>query len=294
MSYLLQRKYIDLIRRVSSKWVNWNPPIQIRVGSFGKIDKETGDLIVEGNIYDPEFQEDLDKHDVKISMANFPPQEGPVEDDFVIASRGAKRQDIDSDSESKLAGITNASFKGQWSFERDKRDAVLIMHNPRQIFLPPNVVLEQLYKVDRMVNKHLVTNIHVCPAYSMYLSDKSGDKATLALVAKVPADGVVDATADASGGFTWLVNTQDGLFREGSDKAGDYNFTPLYSLRRPIKRYRRFFRDAIRPEPAGDGLWYNDSPPWDPLDEDGVEDPFTAEVTAVDPFAHVTPPGVLS
>lgn len=42
-------------------------------------------MILEGNVYDPEFQEELDKHDVKISMAKFPPQEGPVEDDFVIA-----------------------------------------------------------------------------------------------------------------------------------------------------------------------------------------------------------------
>jgi len=127
----------------------------------------------------------------------------------------------------------------------------------------------------------------------MYLSDKSGDKATLALVAQAPVDDATDE--GAGGGFTWLVNTQNaGLIRKGSDEAGDYKFTPLYSLRRPIKRYRRFFRDAIRPEPSGDGLWYNDSPPWDPLDEDGIEDPFSAEVTAVDPFAHVTPPGVLS
>lgn len=27
----MQRKYIDLIREASSKWVNWDPPIEIRV-----------------------------------------------------------------------------------------------------------------------------------------------------------------------------------------------------------------------------------------------------------------------
>lgn len=27
----LQRKYVDLIRQVSSKWVNWDPPIEIQV-----------------------------------------------------------------------------------------------------------------------------------------------------------------------------------------------------------------------------------------------------------------------
>lgn len=121
--------------------------------------------------------------------------------------------------------------------------------------------------------KHLVTNIHVCLAYSMYLSDKctvsislthsstllitlcntAGDKATFVLVAQVPVDDVAGATAGAGGCFTWLVNTQN-VLRRGSDEAGDNKSTPLYSLRRPIKRYRRLFRDAIRPEPAGDGL----------------------------------------
>lgn len=77
---------------------------------------------------------------------------------------------------------------------------------------------------------------------------------------------------------------------------GNYTFTPLYSLRRPIKRIRRWIRDTIRPEPSGDDLlvypfyatvrlltntpscvharWHNDSPPWDPLDEEGEEDEF--------------------
>lgn len=60
--------------------------------------------------------------------------------------------DQDHKNHSELSGITNASFKGQWLFERDKRNAVLLMHNSRQIFLPPNVVLEYLYRVDRLVN----------------------------------------------------------------------------------------------------------------------------------------------
>lgn len=46
------------------------------------------------------------------------------------------------------------------------------MHKPRQISIPPNVVLEPLYKVDKLYEKVLVTSIHVCPAYSMYLSDE--------------------------------------------------------------------------------------------------------------------------
>ncbi len=76
-----QRKYIDLIQRVAAKWPNWDPPRNIRVsialpqplvcfsalstsppsppflsqrkqpGDFGTVNKKTGELIVEGNIY---------------------------------------------------------------------------------------------------------------------------------------------------------------------------------------------------------------------------------------------------
>jgi len=276
-----QRKYIDLIRQVSSKWVNWDPPIGVSVGSYGLVDKETGDFIVEGSVYDPEFQDELDKHNSGIRMSDYPPQDGPVEDDFVISSRGAKRGDVDKDVE----GIANASLKGQWLFERGKRGAILIMHSPRQIFLPPKVVLEPLYKVDKLIDKLLVTSIHVCPAYSMYLSDKSGDKVSLALVSQTPVTAGA-ATGD-NGDLTWWVDAPNGLLRKASDKTGKSPFTPLYALRRQIKRNRRFFRDKIRPEPSGDDLWYNDSPPWDPLDEEGEEDPFDPEIRAVDPFAAV-------
>jgi hypothetical protein len=274
----LQRKYIDLIRQVSSKWVNWDPPIGIQVGAYGTVDKETGDLIVEGNVYDPAFQKELDKHNAGIIMADFPPQEGAVEDDFVISSRGSKRGDVDKESDTPE--ITNASVKGRWSFERGKRGAILIMHSPRQFYIPPKVVLEPLYKVDKLIDKMLVTNIHVCPAYSMYLSDKSGDRVSLALVSGVQATG-------ANSGVTWWVDAPNGLLRKAADQTGNSPFTPLYSLRRQIKRHRRFFRDKIRPEPEGDELWYNDSPPWDPLDEDGEEDPFDPEIRSVDPFAAV-------
>jgi hypothetical protein len=141
------------------------------------------------------------------------------------------------------------------------------MHNPRQIYIPPNAVLGPLYKVDKLIDKYLVTSIHVCPAYSMYLSDKSGNKVSLALVAQAPAAG-------ATAGVTWWADAQTGIHRKACDETGSYTFTPLFSLRRPIKRNRRWIRDTIRPDPEGDELWYNDTTPWDPLDEDGEEDEF--------------------
>ena len=112
----LQRKYIDLIHHVSSKWVNWDPPIPVevrlfhlsdssgyfiescllirQVGAYGEVESETGELRVEGNIYDPEFQKTLDKLGLALRVADHPPELGGVEEDFIIASKGARRVDV--------------------------------------------------------------------------------------------------------------------------------------------------------------------------------------------------------
>ena len=192
------------------------------------------------------------------------------------------------------------------------------MHSPRQRYLPRKVVLEPLYKVDKLIDKSLVTSIHICPAYSMYLSDKctahfypivpytslihlgdtAGENLSLALVAQVPVAGVAGLTAGGGSGFTWWADAQTGIHRKACDETGNYTFTPLFSLKRQIKRNRRWIRDTIRPDPTGDdlsvyylppclprctftdtrsgvhGRWYDHSPPWDPLDEDGEEDEF--------------------
>lgn len=56
------------------------------------------------------------------------------------------------------------------------------------------------------------------------------------------------------GGFTWWVDAPAGLLRGACDQSGDFPFTPLFALKRPIKRNRRFFRDRIMPDPTGDEL----------------------------------------
>ena len=69
------------------------------MGAYGTVDKETGEFIEEGNVYDESFQDELDKHNAGIRMLDYPPQEGPVEGDFVIASRGAKHRNWNIDGE---------------------------------------------------------------------------------------------------------------------------------------------------------------------------------------------------
>ena len=158
--------------------------ISRQVGQYGDVDKKTGELIVAGNIYDPEFQLELDKLGLQFRTADHPPEEGSPEDDAIITSKGAKRLDDEACAPSftsqhpltlpsGVAGtVANASIKGQWQFERGKRDALLIMHRPRLISLPKDVILDTIYRVPKLKDKWLVTSVYLCPAFSMYLSNK--------------------------------------------------------------------------------------------------------------------------
>jgi hypothetical protein len=94
-----QRKYIDLIKEAAAKWPNWDPAKNIYVsivihpfvrqsvwpslgikqaGDFGTIDRKTGDLTVEGNIY---------KHiDIAQIAKQYPPEDSPDLDYYQIPS----------------------------------------------------------------------------------------------------------------------------------------------------------------------------------------------------------------
>jgi len=254
------RKFVDLIRQSTAKWANWDPPIPIPVGAYGRLNNETGELDIEGNIYDPEFQVLLDKVDGQLKLADFLPQIGAVEGDFIVCTMGVRQKDLKIDGEINVAGLAQASIKGEWQFQRGKRGAPLIMHNPRQEYVPRGRVLETLYKVPELKDMHIVNSIFKCPAYTIYLSDKSGEKISLALT----SDG------NASEPSQWWSDTNVSLLRKGHHK--DYMFTPLYGLKRKLPLIRRLMRDSPVPDPEGDDFWVDVHVPWDPLDEDGDED----------------------
>lgn len=205
---------------------------------------------------------------------------------------------------SGVAGFATASIKGQWQFEQGKRDALLIMYCPRLRYLPRNVILDTLYKVPKLKDKWLVTSIHICPAFSMYLSNKckppcrgprivdpslftAGEKVSLALVAQVPVPPAAGISAGGEGSLGWWSDTQADLLRKACDKSGKYCYTPLYTMKRRIGWAQRLFRqnEAL---PSGDDLcvtrallfpvglracrWDDVTPPWEPLNEDGEED----------------------
>jgi hypothetical protein len=90
---------------------------------------------------------------------------------FMRSMRGRIRTDRWFDR--NVPGLGQASIKGEWQFQRGKRGALLIMHNPRQEYVPRGRILEALYKVPELKDMHIVNSIFKCPAYTIYLSDKS-------------------------------------------------------------------------------------------------------------------------
>ena len=73
---------------------------------------------------------------------------------------------------SEIAGLANASIKGQWKFGA-KRGALLIMSGVVSSYIPPRVLLRHLVDMPIFKNKVLVTEVFSCPAYSLYLSTAS-------------------------------------------------------------------------------------------------------------------------
>lgn len=254
------RKFVDLIRQSTAKWANWDPPIPIQVGAYGRLNTETGELDIEGNIYDPEFQVYLDKVDGKLKLADFPAETGAVEDDFIVCTMGVRQNDLKVDGEIGIPGFGQASIKGEWQFQRGKRGALLIMHNPRQEYVPRGKILEALYKVPELKDMHIVNCIFKCPAYTIYLSDKSGEKISLALT----------PSGSPNEPQQWWSDTNASLLRKGQHK--DYMFTPLYGLKRKLPLIRRLMRDSPIPDPEGDDFWADVHVPWEPLNEDGNEE----------------------
>ncbi|KAF9461885.1 hypothetical protein BDZ94DRAFT_1298991 [Collybia nuda] len=267
------RKYIDLIHSTSSKWANWDPPHQIRVwrfvGDYGVIDKETGVLDKEGNIYDDPATAEL--------VMDYLPIEGAQETKFIISSFGVRYQDLRLEPGIQLpAGLAEASIRGQWQFGK-RRGALLIMSQPRSQHIPSNTFLKDLIGISKLKDKALVTEVVSCPAYSLYLSGANEETISIALIAGVP--GIVPvATIGGEVGMSWWSRYSSGLFREACDNAGKFSYTPLYALRKIRKPSLLRRRGSHTPDPEGDEVWGDYPEPWGDLDEDGEEEEFEDEV----------------
>ncbi|KAG2064751.1 hypothetical protein BDR04DRAFT_1130653 [Suillus decipiens] len=277
------RKFIDLIRQASSKWANWDPPIEIKVGDFGKIDNETGELDVEGNIYDPAFQKSLKTQGLTIDLtdSSCQPQKGGVDDNIIMSSSGVKQGDFSAKPEVSFLNLASASVKAEFQFQEGKRGAVLVMHKPQQEYIPRNKVLTLVHKAVELHDKYLVTSTFKCPGYYIYLSNKSGERIALALTATAPIAAAAGLTAGGTASVDWWTDAQAAFLRKAVDKAGQYRYTPLYTLKhRRTPLMARLFRGETEEE-LEDFLWPDCITPWQPLDEDGMEDPAWEDVCQV-------------
>ncbi|OJA16332.1 hypothetical protein AZE42_06575 [Rhizopogon vesiculosus] len=257
-----QRKFIELIYNRTGKYANWDPPSEMQVGSYGRIDRETGNLTVEGSIYDKAFEENLIGAGINIDSDEHRPEECPDETDFTAWSKNVKKLEFNIETHAKdIPGIASATIKGTWEVKKGTTGAVLLMHNPRIKRLTADV-LTKLSKIELLKHMHVVTKVFYCPAFSLYLSDKSGEKISMALV---------DATSTAGGSasMAWWSDNLAGLSRRGCKL--EHCFTPLYELKHV--RHPRWRRTSPSPERKGEDLWITPHPPWAPLDEEGNDVP---------------------
>ncbi|KAG1869167.1 hypothetical protein C8R48DRAFT_110368 [Suillus tomentosus] len=270
------RKFIDLIRQASSKWANWDPPIEIKVGDYGTIEHDSGELDVEGNIYDKTFQTSLDNQGLKLNLsdASCQPRKGGVDDNIIMSSSGVKQGDFSLKPEVSFLNLASAAVKAEFKFQEGKRGAVLVMHKPQQVYIPPGKVLSTIHQATELQDKYLVTSTFTCPGYYIYLSNKSGERIALALTASAPIPAAAGITAGGTVSMDWWTDAQAAFLRKAVDKAGQYRYTPLYSLKHKQNSFSlsRIFRGE-EGEQTEDDLWLDCTPPWQPLDEDGDEDP---------------------
>lgn len=66
------------------------------MGAYGTIDNESGELDVEGNIYDNAFQTSLNNQGLKINLSepSCQPKKGGIDDDIIMSSSGVKQGDF--------------------------------------------------------------------------------------------------------------------------------------------------------------------------------------------------------
>lgn len=261
------RKYIELIHSTSSKWANWDPPHLIKVGDYGTTDRETGKFQREGNIYENStFAHLTDQRN---------PLTGAPEGTLVISSAGVIHRELTLGAECGVVGLANASIKGQWKFG-SRRGALLIMSQPRSSYIPPKVLLKHLIDFPEFKNKVLVTEVVSCPAYSLYLSTANNEAIELALIGTMPTPPNIAVGVEA--GATWWSRNMCGMFREACDRNGLHSYTPLYTLKKIRQKYL-LRRESPVPDPEDDDLWDDVQEPWDPLDDDGEEEPYDPYVS---------------
>ncbi|KAN0132126.1 hypothetical protein V8E53_010045 [Lactarius tabidus] len=237
-----QRKYIDLIKEVTSKWANWNPPRRIHIGDFGTIDKNTGEFLIEGNIFShPE---------IKHIAQDYPALEVAETDLYQVHSYHVRKLDVQADvGVSTAADDQHVALKSRWQFN-NKRGAILLMHRPRLICLLDSL-FAQMSHLPMLKNKEVARQVYNCPGFYMYLSNKiqfddrliadlyicpllASEQVTVSLRSGASARASTDQTLASTG---WSTDGATGISQYAYRE--DAVYTPLFCLRSLRKRILR-------------------------------------------------------
>jgi hypothetical protein len=154
--------------------------------------------------------------------------------------------------------LSDIVYKRQWKFTED-RTGFLVLYRSRMISIPDSF-LDMALRDDNPIpdirTKNVVTNLWMCPAFAMYMSNKCGfsfisDKvSTVLIITRVVANEHVKIALRApdagSGQETgWYAEGNVGLYQFGSLANG--NYLPLFQLQKIRKRNVRPRRDGRDP-----------------------------------------------
>jgi len=259
------RKFVDLIYKASTKWANWDPPVPIKVGSYGEVSEKSGAFQAVGNIYD------LQSDDGRLLFAD-PPDVWPMVNEYKICSTDVKWREFNAAPNIGIVDFNFANVGGQLECQfGSKRGAFLVMLKYRIESLPTSVKQAILnsedVKVKALKGFEVVTKVYTCQAYCLYLSNKSNEKLSIQLSGQVPVPIAPGIVAGGEVGGTWGNTGTEGVFQSGTSETDD--FMPLYEIEK-IRGPKNRRDDG--PHDMGGDRWDIIDLPWGPLDEDGEEE----------------------
>ncbi|KAH9998003.1 hypothetical protein BJV77DRAFT_787659 [Russula vinacea] len=251
-----QRKYVDLIKCASAKWPNWDPPRNFRPGDFGVVNKKTGALIVEGNIYThPDIAQIAHQYH-QIQAAEV--------DHYQINSFDVRGLDVNAAAGANIPNVQNIVFQSRWQFN-NKRGAILLMHRPRMTHVPDEFFHASLH-LPILKGKCVVSQAWSCPGFYIYLSNRSSEQVTVNLRADFTHPAAPGINTNPSVTFSWSAEGCSGV-RQYAYRS-DAVYTPLFCLRSIRRPWLR--RDEMG---LGKEAWYESSVPWGHLNDEGETEP---------------------
>ncbi|KAG1791833.1 uncharacterized protein HD556DRAFT_622215 [Suillus plorans] len=121
-----------------------------------------------------DFKHHLLDAGINIESGEHLPEECPEESEFITWSENVKKIKLNVDSQTGIPEIATAAIKGTWQVKKGTTGAVLLMNKPRMKRITSDV-LGKLATLRLFQSTCLVTKAVYCPAFSMYLSDTSGE-----------------------------------------------------------------------------------------------------------------------